>query len=414
MALQQSLRSTRTLVSHTVRCASTLPNDVFICSAARTPFGSFRKSLAPMSATELGIVAAKGAIAQANIKPEDVEDCYMGNVISAGLGQSPARQVALGAGCPDSTEATTLNKVCASGMKAVMMAAQNITLGVRDVMLAGGMESMSKAPYISRTLREGGGYGNQVFEDLILNDGLTDVYNKFHMGLCAEDTAEKMSITREESDAFAIESYKRSAAASAAGKFAKEIVPVEVPQGRKGTKVVDSDEEFLNFKEEKFPSLRPAFKKDGGVTAGNASTLNDGACCMVLASADAVERLGLTPLAKIKGFGDAARAPIEFPIAPALAIPVALKAAGLEVGDIARWEINEAFATVVIANQRLLNIDPALINPDGGAISLGHPIGASGARIVGTLVHQLEKGQLGCAAICNGGGAASAIILEKL
>ncbi|EGD77011.1 acetyl-Coenzyme A acetyltransferase 1 [Salpingoeca rosetta] len=408
-------RQTTSALRGAVRCASTgLPKDVYICSAARTPIGSINSSLAAVTAPRLGVIAAQGAMERAGLKPEHVEEVYFGNVISAGAGQSPARQVAIGAGCPVSTEATTINKVCASGMKAIMMAAQNITLGVRNVMVAGGMESMSNAPYILRKMRAGAGYGHQTAEDLVLADGLTDAYNNIHMGLCGEDTAEKYNITREQCDEFAIESYKRSSKAAESGVLAKEIVDVNIPQRKGDDKVVSVDEEFTRINFDRIPSLRSVFKKDGVITAANASTLNDGAAAVVLASEEAVAQHGLTPLAKIRGFGDAARAPIEFPIAPALATPIALENAGVSVADISRWEINEAFAVVVLANMKMLNIDASKVNINGGAVSIGHPIGMSGARIVGSLVHHLEKGELGCASICNGGGAASAIVIEKL
>eukprot|EP01147_Barroeca_monosierra_P000966 gene966-4210_t len=430
------------------RYASTsLPRDVYICSAARTPIGSIGASLAKVTAPTLGTIATKGAIERAGLSPEDIEEVYFGNVISAGMGQSPARQVALGAGCTESTEATTINKVCASGMKAVMMAAQNITLGRRHLMVAGGTESMSNVPYILRNLRYGASYGHQNAEDLILGDGLTDVYNKFHMGMCGEDTATKLGITREECDAYALESYRRSADSAAAGLLAKEIVPVNIPQRKGDDKVVDEDEEYKSIKHDRVPTLRAVFKKDGIITAANASTLNDGAAALVLASEEALGKYNLTPLAKIRefllldmfsdpapkafiiipqmvlsavlvlsavGFADAARAPIEFPIAPALATPLALEDAGVSSNDISRWEVNEAFAVVALANIKLLNLDPTKVNINGGAVSIGHPIGMSGARIVGSLVHHLDSGELGCASICNGGGAASAIVIEKI
>eukprot|EP00043_Microstomoeca_roanoka_P001327 m.32188 g.32188 ORF g.32188 m.32188 type:complete len:416 (-) comp10758_c0_seq1:217-1464(-) len=409
------VRRSAVCVAQATRFASSkLPKDVYICSAARTPIGSINSSLAAVPAARLGAIAAKGAIERAGLKPENIEEVYFGNVISAGIGQSPARQVALGAGCTDSTEATTINKVCASGMKAIMFAAQNITLGMRNVMVAGGTESMSNAPYILRKMRAGAGYGHQMAEDLVLADGLTDAYNNIHMGLCGEDTAQKLGITREESDAFALESYKRSAQAAADGLLAKEIVPVNIPQRKGDDKIVSEDEEYKNIKYDRVPTLKPVFKKDGVITAANASTLNDGAAAVVLASEEAVAKYGLTPLAKIRGFADAARAPIEFPIAPALATPIALENAGVSASDIARWEINEAFAIVVLANIKLLNLDASKVNINGGAVSIGHPIGMSGARIVGSLVHHLKSGELGCASICNGGGAASAIVIEKL
>eukprot|EP00045_Choanoeca_perplexa_P010123 m.101329 g.101329 ORF g.101329 m.101329 type:complete len:416 (+) comp15163_c1_seq1:107-1354(+) len=415
MALRASLSSsTRCWSQITKRHASDLSRDVYIVSAARTPIGSISKSLGSVSAIELGTVAAKGAIERAGVSVNDIEEVIMGNVISAGLGQSPARQVALNAGCPESTEALTINKVCASGMKSVALAAQSITLGQRDVMLAGGMESMTNAPYIMRKMRGGAGYGHTQAEDLLLADGLTDAFDNIAMGLCGEDTAEKMGFTREQCDEFALESYARTAKANEDGTLAKEIVPVPVKQRRGDPKMVTEDEEFRALKPEKVATLRPVFKKGGVVTAANASSLNDGAAALVLASGKAVERLGLTPLAKVLGYGDAARAPIEFPIAPALATPIALRNAGVSAADVARWEVNEAFAVVVLANAQLLDMDMTKVNINGGAVSLGHPIGMSGARIVGSLAHHLESGEIGCASICNGGGAASAMVIQKV
>ena len=397
---------------------SSLPNaafqDVVIASMARTPIGSFAGSLASVQATELGSTAIKGAIERAGISPQDVQEVIMGNVLSAGMGQAPARQAALGAGVDQSTCCTTVNKVCASGMKAVMLGAQSIMLGSHDVVVAGGMESMSNVPYIMRSARNGSGFGHQMIEDTVLADGLTDAYDKIHMGVCAEDTAEKLSITREEQDEYALQSYARSNAAADAGKLAAEIVSVEI-KSRRGTTVVDEDEEYKNLNAAKVPSLRTVFKKEGGtVTAANASKLNDGAAALILMSADAAAAKGVTPLAKIVAFADHEGAPIEFAMAPVGAAQKALAKAGLEVADIHAWEVNEAFSTVALANQKMLNIDPEKLNVRGGAVSLGHPIGASGARITGTLAVQLEKGQFGLASICNGGGGASAIIIEKL
>eukprot|EP00730_Choanoeca_flexa_P000824 TRINITY_DN10353_c0_g1_i2.p1 TRINITY_DN10353_c0_g1~~TRINITY_DN10353_c0_g1_i2.p1 ORF type:complete len:450 (+),score=100.36 TRINITY_DN10353_c0_g1_i2:103-1350(+) len=414
MAFRSSVKlSTRCVEQVAKRQASGLPRDVYIVSSARTPIASFNKSFANMSAVELGTIAAKGAIERAGVSVNDIEEVIMGNVISAGLGQSPARQVALNAGCPESTEALTINKVCASGMKSIALAAQSIALGQREVMLAGGMESMSNVPYILRQMRAGATYGHGKVEDILLGDGLSDAFDGSAMGMCGEDTAEKFGFTREQLDEFALESYARSAKANDAGLLAKEIVPVPVPQRRGDPKMVTEDEEFRNVKPEKVPSLRPAFKKDGVVTAANASSLNDGAGAVVVASGEAVERLELTPMAKILGMGDAARAPIEFPIAPALATPVALAHAGVDASDVARWEVNEAFAVVVLANAQLLDMPLDKVNINGGAVSLGHPIGMSGMRIVGSLAHHLESGEIGCASICNGGGAASAMIIQK-
>ncbi|GAC72979.1 acetyl-coa acetyltransferase [Moesziomyces antarcticus T-34] len=505
-------------LSQTARIMSQI-NDVFIVSAARTPIGSFNGVLKNATAPELGVVAVKAAIERAGLKPEQIEEVYMGNVLQGNVGQAPARQVALKAGCPDSTEATTINKVCASGMKAISLAAQNIALGQRGVMVAGGMESMSNAPSgyghvwlsfrvglraqlpvradpyraevaspppprpprgkgawtepnfssVSPTwparagsaafvplgpllvrsvgaeaatarvcrkfrLLAGGGegaqpcwrhsgkanyylprgnsYGHVQALDSIVKDGLHDVYNQVAMGNCAENTAKKLSITREQQDEFAIESYRRSAEAWKANAFANEIAPVTISD-RKGDVVVSEDEEYKNVKLDKIPTLRPVFDKNGTITAANASTLNDGASAVVLASEAEVQKLGVKPLAKIVAFADAACAPIDFPIAPAYAIPKALERAGLTKDDISLFEINEAFSAVALANNQMLGLDASKVNVLGGGVSLGHPIGSSGARIVVTLAHALKPGQYGCAGVCNGGGGASAIIIKR-
>ncbi|GAC93716.1 acetyl-CoA C-acyltransferase [Pseudozyma hubeiensis SY62] len=384
-------------------------NDVYIVSAARTPIGSFNGVLKKATAPELGVVAVKAAIERAGIKPDQVEEVYMGNVLQGNVGQAPARQVALKSGCPDTTEATTINKVCASGMKAISLAAQSIALGQRGVMVAGGMESMSNAPYY---LPRGNAYGHVQATDAIVKDGLFDVYNQFAMGNCAENTAKKLSITREQQDAFAVESYRRSAEAWKANAFASEIAPVTISD-KKGDVVISEDEEYKNVKLEKIPSLRPVFDKNGTITAANASTLNDGASAVVLASEAEVAKMGVKPLAKIVAFADAACAPIDFPIAPAYAIPKALERAGLTKDDIALFEINEAFSAVALANNQMLGLDASKVNVLGGGVSLGHPIGSSGARIVVTLAHALKPGQYGCAGVCNGGGGASAIIIKR-
>eukprot|EP00048_Salpingoeca_helianthica_P014944 m.224338 g.224338 ORF g.224338 m.224338 type:complete len:397 (+) comp16452_c0_seq1:3009-4199(+) len=391
-----------------------LARDVVILSSARTPIGSFQGKLSSVIATKLGSTALKAAIERAGLTPKDIEEVYMGNVISAGLGQAPARQAVIEAGCPVTTEATTINKVCASGMKSIMFAAQSIALGHRDIMAAGGMESMSNVPYVVRSARGGAGYGHQTLEDLILGDGLTDVYNKVHMGMCGEETAAKHGISRADQDAYALESYKRSAAAVSAGRFKKEIVGIEVPQKKGAAVVIDEDEEYKNVNPAKVSQLRTVFKKDGTITAANASKINDGACAAVIAAGDVAAQRGLKPIALIRGYADAAIAPMDFPTAPAFAIPRALAMAGLKTSDIDMWEINEAFSVVVLANIKMLGIDPAKVNINGGAVSLGHPIGMSGARIVATLAHQLKPGQKGVAAICNGGGGASAVVVEKL
>ncbi|KAJ3192267.1 erg10, acetyl-CoA C-acetyltransferase [Irineochytrium annulatum] len=385
-------------------------NDVVIVSAVRTPTGSFQKSLAKVTAPELGAVAIRGAIEKAGLAPSDVEEVFMGNVVSAGMGQAPARQATLKAGCPESTEATTINKVCASGMKAVIFAAQALQTGSRSVMVAGGMESMSNAPFY---FPRGAQYGHQSISDAIIKDGLWDVYNQVHMGVCAEETAAEYKISREEQDAHAVESYTRAAEAWKNGWFKAEVVPVTI-KDKKGDKVVSEDEEYRNVKFEKIPTLATVFMKNGTVTAANSSTLNDGASALLLTTRQEAEKRGLTPLARIRSFGDAACAPKKFTIAPSLAIPIALERAGLSVSDVSLFEINEAFSVVVRANEKILKLDPAKVNIGGGGVSLGHPIGSSGSRIIVSLVHLLKKGQIGVAGICNGGGAASALVIEKL
>ena len=382
---------------------------VFILSAKRTPIGSFNGSLASKTAVELGIVAATGAIKDAKIDPSHIQDAYFGHVLTANAKQAPTRQVVLGSNLPESTEATSISKVCASGLKAVCIGAQQIMTNARDVVLVGGMESMSNAPYYtSRNLK----YGHSELTDGVLGDGLTDVYNKFHMGNCGENTAAKMKITREEQDEYAINSYKKSTAAWESGKFKKEIAAVEI-KTRKGVIMVDKDEEYKNFNPDKLKTLKSSFIKNGTITAANASKLNDGASALVLAGEDYVKKHNLKPLAEIIGFADGAVAPIDFPIAPSVATPAALKKANITASQIDHWEINEAFSCVVLANAKTLKIDLAKVNPFGGAVSLGHPIGSSGARILTTLVHGL-KGDFGCASICNGGGAATALVIKRV
>ncbi|ORY78068.1 thiolase [Leucosporidium creatinivorum] len=398
-------------LASTSASTSTLP-PVYIVGASRTPVGSFQGSLSKVPAVQLGVAAVTGALKASGVKPDQVEDVYYGQVLQAGVGQAPARQVTLGAGCPESTEATTINKVCASGMKAVMLAAQNIQTGQRGVMVAGGMESMSLAPFYFP--RSPATFGNVSAEDAIVKDGLLEVYNKFPMGNCGEKTAKDLNITREEQDAYAIASYKKAAAAWAAKAFEAEIAPVTIADKRKGDVVIVEDEEFKKVKLDKIPSLRPVFQKDGTITAANASTLNDGASALVLASQEKVDELSLKPLARIVSFADAACAPIDFPIAPAHAVPLALKKAGLSIDQIAKFEINEAFSAVAIANQRLLKIPEDKLNVNGGAVALGHALGSSGSRIIVTLVHLLKKGEFGVAAVCNGGGGASAIVVERV
>lgn len=390
--------------------------EVVIVSAVRTPMGSFGGSLKDLSATKLGAIAIKGALAKAGIKPEQVQDVLMGCVIQANLGQAPARQAAKFAGLPNEVNCTTVNKVCASGMKAIAQAAQSIALGDADIVVAGGMESMSNVPFYVDSLRWGNKYGHTQMIDGLAKDGLTDVYDGKAMGNAAELCARECGISREEQDAFAIESYKRSQAAWEKGLFANEIVPVEIPQ-RKGDPIVFSkDEEPYNVKFEKIPSLNPAFQKDGTVTAANASTMNDGAAAMVLMSAEKALELGVKPIARIRSYADAEQAPEWFTTTPSLAVPKAVAKAGLKMEDIQYWELNEAFAVVGIENSRRMKLDPSRVNVHGGAVSLGHPLGASGARILVTLINVLKANNatLGAAGICNGGGGASAMVIELL
>jgi acetyl-CoA C-acetyltransferase len=390
--------------------------EVYVISAVRTPMGSFGGSLASVSATRLGAAAIKGAVAKAGIKPEDVTEVFMGNVLQANVGQAPARQAALFAGLPNAVVCTTVNKVCASGMKAIMLGAQSIMLGDNEVVVAGGMESMSQVPFYSDATRWGNKYGNTTFIDGLAKDGLTDVYSNTPMGNSAELCAKECKLSREEQDAYAIESYKRSAAAWAAGKFNDEIVGVEIPQRKGDAIVINHDEEYKNVKFEKIPELKPVFQKDGTVTAANASTMNDGAAALVLMSKEKANQLGLKPIAIIKGFADAAQAPEWFTTAPSLAIPKAIAKAGLKQSDIQFYEINEAFSAVALANNKELGLDASKVNVNGGAVSLGHPLGCSGARIIVTLIHVLKqnKAKYGAAGICNGGGGASALIVEAV
>jgi acetyl-CoA C-acetyltransferase len=389
--------------------------EAVIVSMARTPIASMGGSLASVSATDLGAAAITGALERAGLKGSDVQEVYMGNVCSAGIGQAPAKQAALAAGIPDTVPCTTVNKVCASGLKSIQFAAQAVMLGHHDVMVAGGMESMSQIPYYVEKARDGYRYGHGQMTDGLLKDGLWDPYNDQHMGMCGEVCAETYGISREEQDAYAVSSYERSAAASEAGCFKSQIVPVTV-KSRRGDVVVDEDEEFKRVKFDKVASLRPAFKRDGTVTAVNASTLNDGAAAVVVMSADKAAELGIKPLAKILGFGDAAKAPVEFTTAPSDAVPVALRMAGLEMSDVEYHEINEAFSVVALANMKIMGLDHDRVNVNGGAVALGHPLGASGARIVTTLLGVLEQkgAKIGAASICNGGGGAGAMILERM
>lgn len=389
-------------------------HEVVIASAVRTPIGSFRSSLSDVPAPRLGAIAVKAAIEKAGIAPESVQEVFMGNVCTAGEGQAPTRQAALGAGLPVSTPCTTINKVCASGMKSIMLAAQSLACGSQEVMVAGGMESMSNVPFIVG--RDAPKYGGHLMEDAIVKDGLWDVYNQIHMGNCAENTAAKLKISRDEQDDYAIGSYKKSAAAWEEGKFNSEVIPVKIPQ-RKGKPdlVVSEDEEYKKVSFEKFTSLKPVFQKENGtVTAANASTLNDGAAAVVLMTRQAADRLGVKPLASIVGFADASVAPIDFPIAPAAAMPKLLEQTGLTKEDIDMWEINEAFSAVAVANIKLMELDPERVNIHGGAVSIGHPIGMSGTRLIAHLTHNLAEGKLGLASICNGGGGASAMVIKRL
>ena len=377
--------------------------------------GSFQGKLASVPATRLGSIAIEGALKHAGLEASAVQEVFMGQVLQAGAGQAPARQAALGAGVGQDVPCTTVNKVCASGMKAIALGAQAIALGDADIVVAGGMENMSMVPHYLQG-RNGAKFGDIKVKDGMLLDGLTDVYNATHMGNCAELCAREKGISREDQDAFAVESYRRATEAWQDGKFSKEVVPVSVPQRRGEPVVVDCDEEHTNVRLDKIPQLRPAFDKEGTVTAANASTLNDGASALVLASEEAVAKMGLTPLAKIHASADAAQAPEWFTTAPSLAIPKALDKAGLTVSDIDLWELNEAFSVVGIANNQALGLDPECVNVHGGAVALGHPLGSSGSRIVVTLVHALRQHgkKMGGAGICNGGGGASAVIVESL
>ena len=392
-----------------------MSSNVYIVSAARTPMGSFLGSLSSVPATALGAAAIKGALDKASVGAEKVDEVFMGNVLQAGVGQAPARQAAMGAGISNSVPCTTVNKVCASGMKAISIAKNTISMGEAEIVIAGGMENMSQVPHYLNA-RNGSKFGDIKMRDGMLVDGLTDVYNKVHMGNCAELCAKEMNITREDQDEFAITSYNRASAAWDKGAFDAEIVPVEVPQRRGEPVVFSKDEEYSNVRMEKIPTLRPAFDKEGTVTAANASTLNDGASAVVLASEEAVNKYELKPIAKILGVADAAQAPEWFTTAPAKAIPIALERAGLSIEDIDLWELNEAFAVVGIANNQILGLDPEIVNVNGGAVALGHPLGSSGSRIVVTLAHALKARGLkyGAAGICNGGGGASAIVIEAI
>lgn len=389
---------------------------VYIVSAVRTPIGSFGGSLKEKSATQLGAAAIKAAIEKAGIEPAQVQEVIMGNVLQANLGQAPARQAALQAGLPDTVICTTVNKVCASGMKAISQAAQSIRLGDADVVVAGGMESMSNVPYYAENLRWGNKYGNVSMIDGLAKDGLTDAYKNYAMGNAADLCATECNISRQDQDEFAIESYKRSQKAWENGGFADEVIPVEIPQ-RKGDPItVSKDEEPFNVKFDKIASLRPAFTKEGTVTAANASTMNDGAAALVLMSEEKAKELGVKPIAIIRSYADAEQAPEWFTTSPSLALPKAVKKAGLEMTDLDYVELNEAFSVVGIVNTQKMQLDPQKVNVNGGAVSLGHPLGCSGARIIVTLINILKQhsGKYGGAGICNGGGGASAMVIENI
>jgi acetyl-CoA C-acetyltransferase len=389
--------------------------EVYIVSAVRTPMGSFGGTLAGISAPKLGAVAIKGALDKIKLDPTLVNEVFMGSVLQANLGQAPARQAAKFAGLPDSVNCTTVNKVCASGMKSISLAAQAIMLGDAEIVVAGGMENMSSVPFYLENNRWGAKYGNGVVVDGLAKDGLTDVYGNVPMGNCAELCAKEHGFTREQQDAFAIESYKRSAAAWESGKFKEEIVPVEVVT-KKGTVLFAEDEEYKSVNFEKIPGLKPVFQKDGTVTAANASTMNDGAAALVLMSKEKAEALGLKPLAKIKGYADAEQAPEWFTTTPSVAVPKAVEKSGLKMGDINYFELNEAFSVVGLANTKLMNLDASKVNVNGGAVSLGHPLGCSGARVIVTLINVLKQNnaKYGAAGICNGGGGASALVIENM
>lgn len=392
-----------------------MSNKVVIVSAVRTPIGSFLGKLSSLSAVQLGSAAIKGALDKINLDPGLVDEVFMGHVVQAGAGQAPARQAALGAGLSDSVPCTTVNKVCASGMKAIMHAAQAIALGDAEIVVAGGMESMSNIPHYVH-MRNGTKFGPATLVDGLQKDGLEDAYDKEAMGVCADLCASEYNFSREEQDAFAIQSYERSAKAWEEGKFKEEVIPVEVPQRRGEPLVVNEDEEYKNVKMDRIPTLRPVFTKDGTVTAANASTINDGAAALILMSESKAKELGLTPLAAIRSYADAAQEPKWFTTAPAKALPKAIEKAGIKISDIDYFEFNEAFAVVGLANIKLLEIDPDKVNVNGGAVSLGHPLGCSGARIITTLINVLKQNdaKLGGAAICNGGGGASAMIIENI
>lgn len=389
--------------------------EVVIVSVARTPIGSFMGSLSKISAPKLGAIAIKGALDKINLNPELIDEVFMGNVVSAGVGQAPARQAAIFAGIPDTVPCTTINKVCSSGMKSVMLAAQSISLGDTEIVVAGGMENMSLIPHYLHG-RQGTKFGPTTLEDGMQKDGLVDVYEKVAMGVCADACATKYGFSREDQDAYAIQSYQRSSEAWKSGKFSDEIIPVEIPQRRGAPVLMTEDEEYKNVKMEKIPSLRAAFSKEGTVTAANASTINDGGAALILMSAEKALELKLTPIAKIKSFADAAHEPEWFTTAPSKAIPKALSKANITIDDVDYFELNEAFSVVGLANMKILNLKNERVNVNGGAVSLGHPLGVSGARIIIALTSILKQhnAKIGAAGICNGGGGASAMIIESI
>ena len=390
--------------------------EVVIVSAVRTPIGSFGGCLSTLSATRLGASAIIGAVEKAGINNEIVDEVFMGNVLQANLGQAPARQAAIFAGIPNDVPCTTINKVCASGMKSIMIAAQTIICGDNDVVIAGGMENMSNTPHYFTKGRTGQKLGDMKLSDGMVKDGLTDVYGKVHMGVCAEVCAKDMKFSREEQDAFAIESYNRSANSWKTGKFVDEIIPVEVPQRRGDALIISEDEEFKNVNMEKIPILRPVFDKEGTITAANASTINDGASALVLMSLEKAKALNITPIARIRSYADAAHEPEWFTTAPSKALPIAIAKAGLNINDINYYELNEAFSVVGLANIKILGLDSNKVNVNGGAVSLGHPLGSSGSRIIVTLISVLKQNnaKIGAASICNGGGGASAMVIELI
>ncbi|KAE9041228.1 Acetyl-CoA acetyltransferase [Phytophthora rubi] len=408
--LRRAVPSSRRLFS--TRVADT---DVVIASYARTPIACFNGSFAPLSGPELGAIANVEAVKRAGLEPAQIQEAFLGNVVSAGIGQAPARQSVLKAGFPNFIPCTTVNKVCASGMKSLAIGAQSLLSGSQQIVLAGGFESMTNVPHYLPKARAGYRLGNGTLVDGVIHDGLWDPYNDQHMGMCGEKCAEDFGFSREDQDAFAIDSYRRAVDASERGFFQTEITPVTV-KSRRGDQVFDKDEEMFNTKTDKIPTLRPAFKKNGTITAANASTLNDGAAAMVLMTGAKARELGVTPLARIRGFADAAQDPVEFTIAPSKAVPLALHHAGVQLSDVDYHEINEAFSVVALANMRLMNISHDRVNVNGGAVAIGHPIGMSGARIVGTLIHILKEkdATIGCASICNGGGGAGAMVIERL